>query len=59
MLKELLRKNKEKLGGKKNELAERIAMCKVFGLSPFCPNCEKGKLKLDIGWYLKMFRILE
>eukprot|EP00920_Eleutheroschizon_duboscqi_P031635 GHVT01076258.1.p1 GENE.GHVT01076258.1~~GHVT01076258.1.p1 ORF type:complete len:323 (-),score=81.44 GHVT01076258.1:2045-3013(-) len=41
-LKEMLRKNKQKLGGVKDELINRVAECQVLGALPICPTCEKS-----------------
>jgi len=43
----LLSKNDMSKSGKKEELAERIAECRVIGGAPTCPTCEKGRLKFN------------
>lgn len=41
----LLAKNGLPKSGKKDELVERAAECKVLGVPPACPTCQKAKLK--------------
>lgn len=42
-LKDLLRKNGQKLSGAKDELVERVAHCSVLGGIARCPSCGGGK----------------
>lgn len=46
-LKDILRKNDQKIGGEKSELAERIADGVVLGAIPKCPNCGGGRPRFD------------
>lgn len=43
----LLAKNGLPKTGKRDELAERVAECRLLGVTPMCPTCEKGRLKLN------------
>lgn len=45
-LKEYLRRNKQILTGKKQELIERCVEFEKNGALPICPTCGKGKLRL-------------
>jgi len=45
-LKDLLRKNEQKISGSKHELIERIADAKLFGCFPRCPKCGGGRLRV-------------
>ncbi len=47
-LKEILRKNGQKVGGTKAELVARISECSVLGAVPLCQDCGGGKLNFDI-----------
>eukprot|EP01017_Pseudomicrothorax_dubius_P050752 TRINITY_DN9655_c0_g2_i2.p1 TRINITY_DN9655_c0_g2~~TRINITY_DN9655_c0_g2_i2.p1 ORF type:complete len:168 (-),score=25.46 TRINITY_DN9655_c0_g2_i2:413-916(-) len=46
-LKEMLRKNDQRIVGHKDELIARIADCKVLGRIQHCPRCKEGKLTFD------------
>ncbi|CAG9326201.1 unnamed protein product [Blepharisma stoltei] len=46
-LKEILRKNEQKVSGSKYELADRVADGMVLGAIPKCPNCGGGRPKFD------------
>ena len=52
-LKEMCRKNDQKIGGTKPELIERIAQGQILGKIPRCPNCAGGKPQFDFktGYY--------
>lgn len=45
-LKDLLRKNDQKLGGSKAVIIDRVVDCKIYGCLPRCPECGGGKLKV-------------
>jgi hypothetical protein len=47
-LKEILRKNGQKVGGTKSELVQRISECSVLGSVPLCQECGGGKLNFDL-----------
>lgn len=47
-LKEMCRKNDQKVTGTKKELIERVAEGKVLGKLPKCSKCGGGRLKYDI-----------
>ena len=45
-LKEMLRKNAQKVSGTKYELINRIADCKMYGCMPRCTSCGGGHLRV-------------
>eukprot|EP00331_Platyophrya_macrostoma_P016652 CAMPEP_0176472644 /NCGR_PEP_ID=MMETSP0127-20121128/41864_1 /TAXON_ID=938130 /ORGANISM="Platyophrya macrostoma, Strain WH" /LENGTH=173 /DNA_ID=CAMNT_0017867549 /DNA_START=30 /DNA_END=548 /DNA_ORIENTATION=- len=47
-LKEMCKKNDQKVTGTKKELIERVAEGKVLGQLPKCTKCGGGRLKYDI-----------
>ena len=47
-LKELARKNDQRVSGTKGELAERLAHQVILGKVARCPNCGGGKPKFDV-----------
>jgi len=49
MLATMLAKNGMPKTGRKEELTERAAECKVLGVPPTCPLCEKVRLKFSYG----------
>eukprot|EP00070_Physeter_catodon_P036426 XP_028343320.1 poly [ADP-ribose] polymerase 1-like [Physeter catodon] len=46
-LRSLLRMNNQKISGPKEELAHRVAECRVLGAIPKCPQCHVGFLRFD------------
>lgn len=46
-LKEICRKNGQKVTGTKNELIDRVADGKILGAIPKCPSCGGGRPKWD------------
>jgi hypothetical protein len=48
-LKEMCKKNSQKVTGTKKELIERIADGKVLGSIPLCPSCGGGRPRFDSG----------
>jgi len=50
-LKKMLKLNDQVCGGKKVDLIERVAECKVLGIVPRCPLCSGGKPKFQAGYY--------
>lgn len=52
-LKEILRKNDQKITGSRMELMERVADGELLGKIPRCPKCSGGRLRFDpeIGLY--------
>lgn len=46
-LRSLLRMNNQKVSGPKEELAHRVAECRVLGAIPKCPQCREGFLRFD------------
>lgn len=47
-LKDLLKKNNQKISGNKSELVERCSEGKLLGALPNCPKCFGGKLRFNI-----------
>ena len=47
-VKELLRRNGQKVGGTKTELVERAAQAAALGTVPVCSSCGGGKLNFDL-----------
>ncbi len=47
-LKDLLRKNNQKISGSKSELVERCSEGKLLGALPNCPKCFGGKLRFNL-----------
>jgi len=50
-LKNMLKFNDQLCNGKKADLIERVAECKVLGTIPRCPECSGGKPKFQAGYY--------
>lgn len=46
-LKQVLRDNKQQVGGKKDELVQRCVDGEMYGGLPTCPRCKKGRLRVE------------